>query len=116
MRSKSVSGRESVAAAACTPGSAFNRSTICSMKLIFLGRGSSLRQSYLERQDVIGPEAGIDLGQPRKALEQQPGTDEQHQRQRHFRHDQRVTEPVRCPPISPRPSCLSAAFTSARDA
>ena len=30
---KSVSGRESVAAAACTPGSAFNRSTICSTKL-----------------------------------------------------------------------------------
>src|SRR5438477_9796004 len=41
MRLKSVSGRESVAAAACTPGSALNRSTICSMKLTFWGEDFS---------------------------------------------------------------------------
>ena len=63
----------------------------------FPGRGPPLGQSYLERQHALGPEARVDVEQPREALDQQPGSDKQHEGQRHLRDDQELPEPVAMP-------------------
>jgi hypothetical protein len=48
-------------------------------------------QCDADREDVVGREAWIDAAHDREGPEHQAGADEQHDRQRDFRHDEGVT-------------------------
>ena len=55
-----------------------------------------VRQRQVEREDAIGREAGVHVDDALIAADQQSGADEQHDRERHFRHDQRLSRARAC--------------------
>ena len=72
------------------------------------------RQRHLHGEDVVRIETGIDVLQTREALHEQPGADEEDERQRHFR-DRRArcaTRLRRTPVVEPRPPSFSASVNS----
>ena len=55
------------------------------------------RQRDLRGEHVVGREPGIDALQPREALDQQAGADQQHHREHRLRDDERPRASRRCP-------------------
>ena len=60
------------------------RHSVC--QLVLLGR-------ELEREDVLRDVAGVDVAELREAAQQQPGADQEQERERRLRHDETVPRP-----------------------
>ena len=109
------SGRVSIHAADSTPGSA---RTFCSdaiEELVALLRRRVLRLRNVDRggQHVAGIESRIDGAQAAQAPHQQAGADQQHQRERHLRHDEQIADAaVAARGIAAAGPVLSASFAS----
>ena len=100
------SGRRLIAPATSTPGTCRSDSSARSQNSAFCA-GVGYRAGgrlTLERQHVIGIEAGRLALQFDEAANRQAGTDEQHQRQRDLRRDERAAHP-------PLPDAAGAART-----
>lgn len=65
------------------------------------GAPTSRQEVHPHHQRTLGLEAGVDRGEPREALDHQPGAGQQGQRERHLGHHQRAAQTAGSPGSSP---------------
>ena len=91
-----LNGMVDVAPTETMPGSAASRGWTASKNATRSAIGLVLRlgQRDVERQEVRRIEPGIDLLQPREAADQEPGADEERERERDLRDDETLANPL----------------------
>ena len=84
------SGSRVVPPALDTPGNGLEAPEEIGVERAALIRRLVLRRhGDLQRQQVVGPEAGIDRQHREEAAQQQAGAEREHHRERDLRHDER---------------------------